>query len=190
MFHVKHFNCMGALIMIDTILETLNLSLRQFVYVSIIAVLFIIILVLIIRLFIRQNKYFKKQGKLMKMVNNESIENALIKNFELLKKVEESNRLLNGKINKIEDKLSHALQNEGIVKFSAMAEVGGEISYSAAVLDDNDTGFVITGLYYRDGMNTFVKEIINGDSKSNLSPEERRAIAIALEQKEEKKKLQ
>ena len=51
-----------------------------------------------------------------------------------------------------------------------MHEVGGELSYSAAFLDDNDTGFVISGLYYRDGMNTFVT-IINGQSNTTLTQE-------------------
>lgn len=165
-------------------LEMLNLSNKQVVLLATVAAVFLLIFILIIVLFVRQNRYFKNQNKVMKVINNDSIEEQLIKYFNVIKEIDQNNKLLDIEIENVKKKLSGALQYEGIIKYSAMAEVGGEISYSAAILDDRDTGFVITGLYYRDGMNTFVKEIINGESKSTLTPEERKAIAKAIERKQ------
>lgn len=166
----------------------LDLTQKDILFLSLFGSLLFIAIVLIIILFLKLNKYIKKQNKLMRIINNQSIEDILLDNLALTKRIESGYSIVKEEIDKIKEKLSHSLQNEGFVKYSAMAEVGGELSYSAAFLDDNDTGFVISGLYYRDGMNTFVKQIINGQSNTTLTPEEKKAINIAIENKNKKMK--
>jgi len=166
----------------------LEFSQNEIVLLAISGFFFLALIIITLILSLKINKYIKKQNELMRHINNKSIEDLLLESLALSKKIESGYAIVKDEIDKIKKKMSHALQNEGFVKYSAMAEVGGELSYSAAFLDDNDTGFVITGLYYRDGMNTFVKHIVNGQCKTALTPEEIKAINIAIENKKNKLK--
>ncbi|MBO5560467.1 MAG: DUF4446 family protein [Firmicutes bacterium] len=67
----------------------------------------------------------------------------------------------------------------GIVKYNTAEDIGGELSYAIALLDQNDSGIVLNSLYYRDGSYTYAKQIIAGDCLLPLSDEENDAIKAA-----------
>jgi len=70
-------------------------------------------------------------------------------------------------------------QKTGVIRFNPFKEVGGDQSFSIALLDAKNNGFVITGLYARDGNRIFAKPIENGQSKYLLSGEEKEALKKA-----------
>jgi len=71
------------------------------------------------------------------------------------------------------------VQKVGIVRFNPFREVGGNQSFSIALLDGNDSGAVITSLYTRTDNRVYGKPIKNGQSEYLLSEEEKKAIQIA-----------
>lgn len=71
------------------------------------------------------------------------------------------------------------VQKIGIVRFNPFSEVGGDQSFSIALLDGNDDGVVITSLYSREGNRVYGKPIQNGKSQYPLSEEEKQAIEKA-----------
>lgn len=71
------------------------------------------------------------------------------------------------------------LQKVSLVRFNPFREVGGNQSFSIALLDGNDNGIVITSLYTREGNRVYGKPIKNGQSDYLLSEEEKKAIQIA-----------
>ena len=71
------------------------------------------------------------------------------------------------------------IQKVGIIRFNPFKEVGGNQSFSIALLDGNDDGVVITSLYSREGNRIFGKPIKNGKSEYLLSEEEKKAIEQA-----------
>lgn len=72
-----------------------------------------------------------------------------------------------------------ALQRFGLVRYDAFEEMGGQLSFSAAFLDDRGDGIVITSINGRTETRTYAKPIRNLESDHNLSDEERRAISMA-----------
>jgi len=72
-----------------------------------------------------------------------------------------------------------SLQKVGIVRFNPFSEVGGDQSFSIALLDGNDDGVVITSLYSREGNRIYGKPIKAGQSEYSLSKEEKEAIEKA-----------
>lgn len=84
------------------------------------------------------------------------------------------------RIDKIEeDSLLH-IQKVGLVKFNPFQELGGDHSFSLALLDGKDNGFVVTGLHSRDRTRIYSKIIEKGKSGLELSKEEKRAVKQAL----------
>jgi hypothetical protein len=69
----------------------------------------------------------------------------------------------------------------GIVRFNPFSEVGGDQSFSIALLNENDDGVVITSLYTRQENRVYGKPIKNSQSEYSLSEEEKKAIEKAIE---------
>jgi hypothetical protein len=78
---------------------------------------------------------------------------------------------------KQESRLS--IQKIGVVRFNPFKEVGGNQSFSTAMLDANDNGMVITSFYSKEGTRVFGKPITKGVSKYSLTKEEKEAIEKA-----------
>ena len=67
----------------------------------------------------------------------------------------------------------------GIVRFSAFENQGSDLSFSLALIDDRENGVVLTSLFGRDDSRIYAKPVENGDSVYTLSDEEKKAIAVA-----------
>jgi len=153
---------------------------------SAIAICFIMVIVIVVLLSKKLNGYIEKSEDIQRKINTQAVEDLLVTNIEQLRKVENNYKQIIKSIDKMKLKLGGTIQNIGMVRYSAAAEIGGEISYSASFIDDYNNGFVITGMYYRDGMNTFVKHLNEGNSKIPLTPEEKRSLQKAIEYKLDK----
>lgn len=75
------------------------------------------------------------------------------------------------------------IQKVGLVRFNPFSELGGDHSFCLAILDDRDTGVVITGLHTRERTRVYMKDVKNGKSDFELSSEERRAVSNAQKSK-------
>jgi hypothetical protein len=74
--------------------------------------------------------------------------------------------------------LATALRHVSVVRYDAFADVTGRQSFTAAILDDNGDGIVITSLHSRTESRTFLKGVQVGRG-DGLSPEEEQAVAYA-----------
>lgn len=72
-----------------------------------------------------------------------------------------------------------SLQRFAIVRYDAFEDMGGRLSFSAALLDDHGDGIVISSINGRTETRTYAKAVKGMDSDFNLSDEERQAISAA-----------
>ena len=77
----------------------------------------------------------------------------------------------------------------GLVKYDAFDNMAGELSYSLALLNSDNSGFVISSMHSKEGCFSYAKEVIKGESYIALSKEEKEAIAKAKTLDEEIRKL-
>ena len=75
--------------------------------------------------------------------------------------------------------LSDALRHVAVVRYDAFGDMGGRMSFSAALLDDAGDGLVLTSINGRSETRTYAKGVKSGASDHSLSPEEEQAIAHA-----------
>lgn len=78
----------------------------------------------------------------------------------------------------VEEGFGH-VQKVGLIRFNPFKEIGGDHSFSLALLDGKDTGIVITGLHTRERTRIYAKVIKNGKSEFQLSDEEVKALVKA-----------
>lgn len=79
-----------------------------------------------------------------------------------------------------ERSLRTSLRFQGMVRYDAYRDMGGSQSWSIALLDGNQSGAVVTSLHARDHARVYLKELVEGAPGQRLSPEEERAVALAL----------
>jgi hypothetical protein len=116
--------------------------------------------------------FFKKQKKEPK--NLKEI-------FNYIRELEENIENLSRGLQNVKKMAILSLQKVGVVRYNPFNDVGGDQSFSIALLDANNTGFVITSLYSREGTRVFAKPIKAGKSEYPLSEEEEEAIARATD---------
>ena len=63
-----------------------------------------------------------------------------------------------------------------MVRFNPFSEMGGDHSFSVALLDGHDTGIIITGLHTRERTRVYIKPVNKGKSEYDLSKEELKAL--------------
>ena len=71
------------------------------------------------------------------------------------------------------------IQKVGLTRFNPFKELGGDHSFSLAILDKNNSGVIITSLHARDRTRVYMKDVKNGESSSELSVDEKKALNSA-----------
>jgi len=125
----------------------------------------IVTLILIIALFVTNRKLKELKRKYKKFMNgsdNKNIEELLLDNIKLSNDISLKNKEIENRVMSLERDLQRCIQKVGVVRYNAFDDVGSDLSFSIALLDDNDNG---------------VKKIVNGTSKNPLSAEELQAIS-------------
>jgi hypothetical protein len=75
--------------------------------------------------------------------------------------------------------VADSLRHVAVVRYDAFRDMGGRMSFSAALLDDAGDGLVLTAIHGRGETRSYSKGVKGGDSDQQLSPEEKQAIAFA-----------
>ena len=119
----------------------------------------------------------------MKGADGENLETAILQRFREIDQLNESMGCTSEKIRTINNILKNTYQKIGIVKYDAFQEMGGKLSFSLALLDDEENGFILTAMHTREGCYTYIKEIIKGESYVILAEEEKNALEEAKKKK-------
>lgn len=77
-------------------------------------------------------------------------------------------------------KMESAYQKMGLVKYDAFHQMGGQLSFSLALLDENNNGFIINSVHSTEGCYSYTKEIKNGVCSISLGKEEAEALEMAI----------
>lgn len=89
-------------------------------------------------------------------------------------------RALRKKDRDLHDMLNGSLQHRGIVTYRAFENGGRKLSFSLAVLDAKQNGWVLSSLYMgAEGSSVYLKSIEAGNSDERLTPEEEQALQQA-----------
>ena len=75
--------------------------------------------------------------------------------------------------------LEQALRHVAVVRYDAFGDMGGRLSFSAAVVDDHGDGLVFSSIHARGESRTYAKGVVGGGSDATLTPEEQQALAAA-----------
>lgn len=157
------------------------LNQEQIILISVLAlaILSVALLTTTIILLVKVRSLTKKYTAFMKGSDGHTLESTILTRFKEIDILKEESKYTSEKLNIACETLITAYQKTGIVKYDAFKEMGGKLSFSLCMLDDENNGFVLTSMHTREGCYTYIKEIIKGESFVILSAEERKALEEA-----------
>lgn len=147
---------------------------------AIMAGVMLILFILLIINMVKTTKLRKKYESFMVGKDAKSLEDNLIKRINQVEEVVASEKRNEENIEKIFNNLKFTFQKVGMVKYDAFNEMGGKLSFSLALLDQKNNGFIMNAMHSREGCYTYIKEIIDGNSVIVLAEEEKEALNIAM----------
>ena len=100
--------------------------------------------------------------------------------LELRDWIEDAATGIDSRMNEVEARMAACVTHRSLVRYDAYGEMSGRQSSSLALLDANRSGVVLSSIHHRDSARVYVKQIVEGESELELSPEELEAIDNAL----------
>lgn len=151
-------------------------------YMVILSVVTIVLFIGFLAILINNIKLNNRYKKFMsKIGNGKNIEEDLNKFINEVSRVEEQNAEIISFCKSLDEDISKCIQKVGVVRYSAFKDIGSDLSFAAALLDEKNNGVVFNGIYSREMSNIYAKPVENGNSKYTLSEEELEAIKKAVD---------
>lgn len=164
----------------ENILEFLRTD--EFILISFIFNILLIILV-IINIYCNIKAKKKYLDFMTKLGNGNNIDSMLRKYLEDVREIKKDNEEIKAYYIQLDKNIDSCIQKTGLVRYNAFQDVGSDLSFAIALLDRNNNGVVLNGLYGSDSSNIYAKPIKDGKSTYQLSDEEKYAIEIAEQNK-------
>lgn len=135
------------------------------------------VIVLFIRLARLHGRYTLLQGE----GQTEDFIKAVAKQVAAVEALRKEVAVLEVKLNKTQTDLADALRHVSVIRYDAFGDMGGRMSFSAALLDDSGDGIVFTSINGRSEARTYIRGIKAGASPASpLSAEEEQAVERAM----------
>ncbi len=140
----------------------------------------LLLLVMLVVNLVKTSKLKKKYRTFMEGQDGRSLEQIIRDTYEKYDEVSKKVEVNADNIERIKENMKLTYQKMGVVKYDAFNEMGGKLSFSLALLDKENNGFIINSMHSREGCYTYIKEIVKGESYIVLADEEREALNEAL----------
>lgn len=164
-------------------MEFFSEFIKSELYLIIIAGINILLLILYICNFVKLRKINKNYKTFIKKLGNgNNIDEMLEKYINKVENIDLQNKEIIEYCNRLDNNLSLCIRKIGIVRYSAFKDTGSDLSFALALLNDNNDGVLLNGIYSREMSNIYAKQISNGKSNNKLSEEESKALEIAINQ--------
>ena len=161
----------------SNILQSIGLGNLDIAYLFLILLIFIVVLFIIIILQMKKlNRLQKRISKFMTGKDAKSLEKDIVDNKFLKINVDKNKK----DIRTLYKNMEHAFQKIGLIKYDAFQQMGGKLSFSLALLDENNNGFILNSVHSTEGCYTYTKEIKSGECAISLGEEEQQALDMAI----------
>ncbi|MBR8658071.1 MULTISPECIES: DUF4446 family protein [Bacillales] len=140
----------------------------------------LLLLVLIIMQSVRIKRLRKSLNRLLSGTGGANLEEGMHRLMDEVVEVKKRQDDQQFTLNRLAQRVGSQCANVALVRYNAFAELGSDLSFSLAIVDDAQNGVVITSIYGRDESRMYAKPVQGGESPYQLSEEERTAIRKAM----------
>jgi hypothetical protein len=156
------------------VVESVINSFNEYIPYIVVGMSLIILLlfILVIVLFKSVNRLENRYRKLMRGTSGKNLEELLLSELDSIEKANKNSQEALDRCAEMREKVKECVQRVAIMRYKAFEDVGSDLSFSVAILDENNDGVMLTGIYGRQESTTYAKPIDKGISRYDLSEEE------------------
>ena len=143
-------------------------------------ILIVVLFVLYVNVSLKYDRLKNSYASFMRGKDGKNLEESILTKFSELDGIAKIIKQNRADVKEMYRRTEHCIQKCGIVKYDAFNEMGGKLSFALALLDSDNTGWIMNAMHSREGCYTYVKEILKGESYVELSEEEAQALDRAI----------
>lgn len=140
----------------------------------------LILLVMCIVLFVKTGNLKKRLDKFTTGKNGKSLEKDIVGLYEDNKFLKANVERNKKEIRTLFKNMESTFQKIGVVKYDAFRQMGGQLSFCLALLNEKNDGFIINSVHSTEGCYSYTKVIKNGECDISLGEEEKKALQMAI----------
>ncbi|MVP00755.1 DUF4446 family protein [Paenibacillus lutrae] len=160
-----------------------NIGLPVEPILSVLCLLVLLLFIGLLVLWIKLGKLRKQYKKLMNGAGDVNVEQLLVNMQHQLDEQHVLQGDMSERLNTVSQSIKRMKSKVGIHRYNAFSDMGSQLSFTVAILDEYEDGILITGIHSRQDTYIYAKPVEKGDSPYSLSPEEKEAITLTLGQK-------
>lgn len=158
----------------------LNFIKNDYFYISILFIIILLFILYIINI-IKLSKLKRNYSTFMKKIGNgKNIQESLEEYLNKVEDIQKENIEIKNYCKQLDETIAGCIQKVGLVRYSAFKDTGSDLSFTLALLNEENTGVVLNGIYSREMSNIYSKPVEKGISTYTLSEEEQQAINKAI----------
>lgn len=137
-------------------------------------------LIMVFSLSSRMKKFKKAYVSLQTFLSGNDMEKLLQSNLREVKKIVQHMLKHESRLDLIEDKLRNGIDRAEIIRFNSFDNMGADLSFAVALLNQEGTGVILTGIHSIEECRVYAKAVDKGETSAKLNAEEKQAIEKAL----------
>ncbi|EGW39017.1 DUF4446 family protein [Desulfosporosinus sp. OT] len=149
--------------------------------ISALSILILIFILIVILLFRRMKRFEASYVTLQTFMSGYELEPMLQKYIETLGEQNQEIKTCEIRLAKIEAKLRAAVDRAELLRFRAFENVGSDLSFAFALLNQEGSGVVLSAIHSREESRVYAKPITRGQSSYLLTDEEVEVIRKAMQ---------
>lgn len=127
----------------------------------------------------RMKKFQKAYVSLQTLVSGTKLEDLLKANLKEVRELNQQVSNHSSRLEQAESKLRNGIDRAELIRFNSFDNMGAELSFALAMLNQEGTGVVLTGIHSIEECRVYAKPIEKGQALVKLAPEEKQAIERA-----------
>ena len=139
------------------------------------SILSLVLLIVVIICIVKLNKLYRRYDIFMRGKDAETMDM-----MDEMEKLQAKDRASKDAMKQLSKQIKSSFQKFGYVKYNAFKGMGGNLSFVIAMLDNNNSGFVLDVVHSREGCYIYLKEVEEGATEVLLGGEEQEALEQAL----------
>ena len=136
------------------------------------SILSLVLLIVVIICIVKLNKLYRRYDIFMRGKDAETLDE--------MEELQEKDRSSKDAMKQLSRQIKSSFQKFGYVKYNAFKGMGGNLSFVIAMLDNNNSGFILDVVHSREGCYIYLKEVEEGATEVLLGGEEQEALEQAL----------
>jgi Protein of unknown function (DUF4446) len=139
-----------------------------------------VLLLAVVALSLRLSQVRRTYARLLDGARREDLLTVVSRQIDAAEQLQRKVSLISRETAQLGQRLSTVVKRIGFTRYDAFPDIGGQLSFSAAFLDEAGDGVVLSTINGRSDSRSYAKAVKGGHSEHQLSEEERAAIAMAM----------